>query len=109
MSSFIITFIVGALCVFLGIRNMKGDISSLHSYHRHRVSEEDVKPFGKQVGIGTIIIGGSIIITSIFSALTLWLNNQIFLKIGLAIMFIGLIVGIVITFRAMIKYNKGIF
>ncbi|MBQ8331912.1 MAG: hypothetical protein IJX94_05390 [Clostridia bacterium] len=34
----------------LGIINMTGNISSLHWYHRQRVTKEDRKPFGKLVG-----------------------------------------------------------
>lgn len=109
MTSYIITFFVGVLCIVLGISNMRGNISSLHSYHRHRVSEEDRIPFGKQVGLGTIIIGTGIIIFSILSPLTLYTNKNIFTLVGTAILIIGIIVGIIISFRAMIKYNKGIF
>ena len=57
MAGNIVTFLVGVVCIVLGISNMRGNISSLHSYHRSRVSEEDRIPFGKQVGLGTIIVG----------------------------------------------------
>jgi hypothetical protein len=57
MPAFVVTALVGIVCIVLGISNMKGNISSLHSYHRSRVSEEDRIPFGKKVGLGTIIIG----------------------------------------------------
>ncbi len=109
MTAYIVAFAVGVLCVFLGIKNMKGDISSLHSYHRHRVAEEDILPFGKQVGLGTIIIGVSIMILSVLSILSLKLESPIFLNVGYVILVLGLIAGLIITFKAMIKYNKGIF
>lgn len=51
MPAFIVTFIIGVVCIILGISNMRGNISSLHSYHRHRVSEEDRIPFGKKGGL----------------------------------------------------------
>ena len=105
----IITFLVGVICIILGCSNMRGNISSLHSYHRNRVSEEDRIPFGKQVGLGTIIIGIGIIIFSILSTITLYTENNIFISIGTALLIGGIIVGIVISFRAMIKYNGGIF
>ena len=63
----IVTLLVGIVCIVLGISNIRGNISSLHSYHRYRVSEEDRIPFGKQVGLGTIIVGIGIIIFGIFS------------------------------------------
>ena len=109
MTSYIVAFLVGALCIVLGISNMRGNISSLHSYHRHRVSEEDRIPFGKQVGLGTVIIGIGIIIFSFLSAVTLYTENNIFTLIGTAVLIDGIVVGLIISFKAMIKYNKGIF
>ena len=109
MTGNIVTFLVGIIVIVLGISNMKGNISSLHSYHRHRVSEADRIPFGKQVGLGTIIIGIGIIVFSILSAVTLYTENDVFVLLGTALLIGAIIIGLVISFRAMIKYNKGIF
>ena len=105
----IVTFLVGILCIGLGISNMKGNISSLHSYHRNRVSEEDRIPFGKQVGLGTVIIGIGIMVFSVLSTITLYTENDVFALLGTALLIGAIIIGLVISFRAMIKYNKGIF
>lgn len=105
----IVTFLVGVICIILGISNTRGNISSLHSYHRDRVSEEDKIPFGKQVGLGTIIVGIGIILFSILSSVTLYTDNNIFILIGCALMICAIIVGLVICFRAMNKYNGSIF
>ena len=109
MPAFIVTALVGVVFIVLGISNMKGNISSLHSYHRSRVSEEDRIPFGRMVGLGTIIIGVAIIVFSGLSAVTLYTDNEMFTLIGTGILIAGIIVGLVISFKAMIKYNKGIF
>jgi len=109
MTGFIGSFIVGIVCIVLGISNMRGNINSLHSYHRHRVSEADRLPFGKQVGLGTVIIGGGVIAFSILSAVTVYSGHQIFVTVGSAVLLVALAVGLTISFRAMIKYNKGIF
>ena len=109
MAGNIVTFLVGVVCIVLGISNMRGNISSLHSYHRSRVSEEDRIPFGKQVGLGTIIVGIGIIVFSVLSSVTLYTENDIFILFGTAVLIISIILGLVISFRAMIKYNKGIF
>ena len=108
MAGVITTIIVGIVVCFLAIRNMKGDISSLHSYHRNNVKEEDVKPFGKLVGIGTLICGISIIVFSILQGVTLLTENDVFTIVGTFIMFAGLTGGIIITFYAMKKYNGKI-
>ena len=109
MPAFIVTLIVGVICIVLGALNMRGNISSIHSYHRHRVKEEDVIPFGKGVGLGTVIIGVAIIIFSVLSAITLYTDNQVFILVGVVILIAGIIIGLVVSFCAMIKYNKGIF
>ena len=109
MAGNIVAFLVGIVCIVLGISNTCGNISSLHSYHRHRVSEEDRIPFGKQVGLGTMIIGIGIIIFSVLSAVTLYTENNIFILIGTAVLIVGIVAGLIISFKAMIKYNKGIF
>ena len=101
--------IVGIICIVIGMVNMKGNISSLHSYHRSRVAPEDVKPFGKLVGIGMIIIGIALIIAGVFTYLTILTDLAIYTAIGMVIMTLGFIAGLGIAFYAMKKYNRGIF
>ena len=102
MGEFIIQVVIGLALIVVGIFNMKGNISMLHSYHRKRVKEEDVIPFGKRVGIGSIIIGISIIVAGIFTILN-------YTNISNVVLSIGITMGITIIFYAMFKYNKGIF
>lgn len=109
MIGYIVTFLVGVICIVIGISNTKGNISSLHSYHRSRVSEEDKKQFGKQVGTGMVIVGIGIIVFSVLSAVTLYTQNNTFILIGTVLLICAIIIGLAISFRAMIKYNKGIF
>lgn len=109
MIASITTLLVGIICIILGISNMRGNISSLHSYHRHRVSEEDVLPFGKKVGQGTIILGTGVIVFGILSAIAFYTTNSLFISIGTAIMIVCIAIGLVISLSAIIKYNKGLF
>ena len=109
MIGFIVSALVGVICITLGISNMKGNINSLHSYHRHRVTEEDRIPFGRLVGLGTIIIGIGVILMSALSAVSVYTENELYTKIGMGVMAVGFIAGIVVSFYGMIKYNKGIF
>ena len=109
MLEFLVPAAIGVLCIVLGISHTKGNTSSLHSYHRKRVSEEDRIPFGKKVGLGTILVGCAILAYSALSAAAVATENQFFVWIGTAIMILGLVIGLGITFYAMIKYNKGIF
>ena len=56
-----------------------------------------------------MIVGIGIIVFSILSSITLYTENNIFILVGTAFLIVGIILGLVISFRAMIKYNKGIF
>ena len=109
MPEFIATGAVGILCVVLGLINMSGNISSIHSYHRKRVSPENILPFGKMVGLGTVIMGVGIILFSIFSAITFCTDNDTFVLIGTVVMIASFVVGMALSFYAMKKYNGGIF
>ena len=109
MSAFLTTAVLGAIISVLGIINMTGNISSLHWYHRQRVTEENRKPFGKLVGAGTLIIGISLIFFGILYFI--YENTQLapLLYAGIAELIISIVVGLIMSFYAMIKYNKGIF
>ena len=109
MISFITTAALGLLVCVLGIINTTGNISTLHSYHRKRVSEEDRKPFGKLVGLGTLIIGVAMIV---FGAMMLAFEKtqlDLYAILGTVLLIVGIVLGTVISFYAMKKYNKGIF
>lgn len=105
----IFAIIVGLVIIVLGILNIKGNISLLHSYHRKRVKEEDKIPFGKLVGIGSIIIGCAVIIMGSFNLIATSLQKEIFSLIGTIILIVGLVLGFAIILYALFKYNKGIF
>lgn len=109
MGAFITTAVLGVIICILGIINMSGNISSLHWYHRQRVSEENVKPFGKMVGLGTVIVGASVLSFSFFMFAFELTAAEIFSVIGAAIMLVGIAFGLAVSFYAMKKYNGGIF
>ena len=93
--------IVGIVFIVIGIINYKGNVSTVHSYHRNRVTEEDKPKFAKLIGIGTIICGIGLMAGFSFSFFTE--NSFEFVLIPF------LIVGIVFQLYAIIKYNKGLF
>ena len=101
--------LIGAVCIVIGILNRKGNVSMLHSYHRNRVSEENRIPFGKLVGLGTIIIGIALMVFGGLSYLSAVLQNEGCAMAGKAVLIVGLVIGLGISFFAMKKYNNGIF
>ena len=109
MIDFIVMLAVGSLLMIMGVMNIKGNISTLHRYHRKRVAPEDVKPFGKLVGIGSIIAGDGIVVKGIFSFVSQSTCNHTLDTVGTVILIASLVVGIGLMLFATIKYNKGIF
>ena len=109
MAEYIVTAVLGVLISVLGIINMTGNISSLHSYHRHRVTEENRKPFGRLVGLGTLIVGVSMIVFSAFLYFYEITGLAVLTIAGTVELIIGIVLGMSISFYAMKKYNGGIF
>lgn len=102
MGELILQIIIGIVIIILGIFNMNGNIKLLHSYHTKRIKKEDILPFGKRVGIGSIIIGLTVIISAVLTYLE-------YINICNIVLIIGFIIGLIIIFHALFKYNKGIF
>ena len=109
MATFFTVSGLGILVSILGIINMTGNISSLHWYHRQRVTEENRKPFGKLVGLGTLIIGLSMLVFGILFLIFEQTQLQAFVVIGVIELIVSIIVGMLVSFYAMKKYNGGIF
>ena len=101
MTEVIVQIAIGVFLIIVGILNTKGHISMLHSYHRKRVKEEDIIPFGRRIGAGTIVIGLTIIVAAITDLLSLNIAN--------IVLVVGFIPGVILIAYALMKYNKGIF
>ena len=109
MDNFIGAIIIGVVCIVLGIINACGNIRTLHSYHRKRVSEADKKPFARLVGAGTIISGVGIILYGGGGYLAEEMGKTTFSLMGTVALIACLVVGLGMSLYALIKYNHGIF
>jgi hypothetical protein len=105
MTEVIIQIALGLFLIIIGILNTKGKVSMLHSYHTKRVKEEDIVPFGKKIGAGTMIVGCTIILAAICELLL----SQSYPNITNIILIAGFTPGFILIFYALFKYNKGIF
>ena len=97
----LLLLVLGIFLSVLGIVNMKGNISTIHTYNRRKVKEEDVPKYGRTVGTGTLIIGAALALAYF---ITLW-NEEIVDLIILP----ALVVGLAFILYGQIKYNHGIF
>ena len=92
----------GICLIILGISNIKGDLSSIHWYNRTKITPENARPYGKIMGLGTIIMGSALTITAILQMI--WEQEIIW-----CITIIGIVVGLICMVYGQCKYNKGLF
>ena len=97
-----VLLVFGILLSGIGIVNCAGNISTIHSYNRRKVKEEDIPKYGKAVGTGTIIMGLSLV--AVFFVLTFW--DEAMLPYVICP---GMIIGLAFILYGQFKYNKGIF
>ncbi len=98
----ILLLVLGICVSVLGIINMTGNISTIHAYNRRKVSEDDAPKYGRAVGIGTLIVGVSMIAAYVLILLDLS-------GIVPFVLLPMLLAGMAFILYAQFKYNKGIF
>ncbi len=103
MQELVFQIIIGIILIVIGVSHMKGNVKLLHSYHIKRIKKEDILPFGKKIGAGTIIIGVTIIIAGV---VTYIMQTD---EIAKWIVTVGFSSGLTIILYNIIKYNKGLF
>ncbi len=94
--------ILGLFLVIVGCVNISGNISTIHSYQRRNIKEEDVPAYGRWTGAGTLIIGVALLTQAVFVPM----GQDEF---GTWVMMGALIAGLSMMFYAQFKYNKGLF
>lgn len=102
MSKYLSYLILGLLLVFLGVTNIRGNISSVHWYNRRKVREADRLKYGRWMGAGTCTIGGSMVLSALLGYL-LRSNAVDYLLLA------GCGIGLLLILYAQLRYNRGIF
>lgn len=92
---------MGLALSVIGMMNIKGNINTIHSYNRRKVKEEDKPKYGKTIGVGTLIVGISVILAFVVS---LW-NEDLMPYIAAP----GIVIGLAIMIFGQFKYNHGFF
>ena len=93
---------LGFVFILLGIFNMCGNIGSIHWYNRRKVTKENQKAYCLVMGLGTLIIGITLIAATIVQVLA-GVEQGAFVILG------GVVIGFSLMLYAQFKYNKGIF
>ena len=94
-------FLVAALFTVLGIAIYKGKTDLIHDYHQTKVTDKSA--YGKAFGKAMLVIATVMLLSGIIG---LFKN---LLMLAVAILIIGLVVGIGCIVAVQKKYNKGVF
>ena len=97
----IIMFLVAVLFTVLGIAIYKGKTDLIHDYHQTKVTNKSA--YGKAFGKAMLVIATVMLLSGIIGLF----KNLLILAV--AILIIGLVVGIGCIVAVQKKYNKGVF
>ena len=97
----IIMFLVAVLFTVLGVAIYKGKTDLIHDYHQTKVTNKSA--YGKAFGKAMLVIATVMLLSGIIG---LFKN---LLMLAVAILIIGLVVGIGCIVAVQKKYNKGVF
>ncbi|MBR3868016.1 MAG: DUF3784 domain-containing protein [Clostridia bacterium] len=94
-------FLVAALFTVLGIAIYNGKTDLIHDYHQTKVTDKSA--YGKAFGKAMLVIAAVMLLSGIIGLF----ENLLILAV--AILMIGLVIGIVCIVAVQRKYNNGLF
>jgi hypothetical protein len=97
----IIMFFAGALVAGLGLAIYRGKTDLIHSYHQTRVT--DPAAYGKAFGKAMFVIAAAMVLSGLIGLV----DQTSFLSV--AVLMVGLAIGIGCIIAVQRKYNQGIF
>lgn len=97
----IIMFLVAILFTVFGTAIYKGKMDLIHDYHQTKVSDKSA--YGKAFGKAMLVIAIIMLLSGIIGLF----ENLV--KLAVAILIIGLVIGIGCIVAVQRKYNKGVF
>lgn len=100
----IIMFLAAVPMIKVSIAIYQGKTSLIHDYHQTKVT--DKAAYGKAFGKAMFVVSAALLLSGIIG---LFGDTEIMAMIALAVLFIGLLIGIAWIVAVQKKYNKGIF
>lgn len=100
----IIMFLATVPMIKISIAIYQGKTSLIHDYHQTKVT--DKAAYGKAFGKAVFVVSMALLLSGIID---LFGDSEVIAMISVAVLFIGLFIGIAWIVAVQIKYNKGIF
>ena len=100
----IIMFLAAVPMIKISIAIYKGKTDLIHDYHQTKVT--DKAAYGKAFGKAMFVVSAALLLSGIIGLFGI---SDTMAMIAVAVLFIGLFIGIAWIFAVQKKYNKGIF
>lgn len=100
----IIMFLAAFPMIKISIAIYKGKTDLIHDYHQAKVT--DKAAYGKAFGKAMFVVSAALLLSGIISLFGI---SDTMAMIAVAVLFIGLFIGIAWIVAVQIKYNKGVF
>ena len=100
----VIMFLAAAPMITISIAIYRGKTSLIHDYHQTKVTNKAA--YGKAFGKAMLVISMALLLSGIIG---LFGDTEIMATIALAVLFVGLFIGIAGIVAVQKKYNKGVF
>ena len=100
----IIMFLAAVPMIKISIAIYRGKTNLIHDYHQTKVT--DKAAYGKAFGKAMFVVSISLLLSGIIG---LFGASEVIAMIAVAVLFIGLFIGIAWIVAVQKKYNKGIF
>lgn len=100
----VIMFLTTALLMLLSIAVYKGKTNLIHSYHQTNVADKSA--YGKAFGKALLVVAVAPLLSGIIGLLGC---SDMIAIIAVAVLIIGIVIGIGFIVAVQMKYNKGIF
>ena len=99
-----IMFLAAVPMIKISIAIYQGKTSLIHDYHQTKVT--DKAAYGKAFGKAMFVVSSALLLSGIIG---LFGASEVIAMVSVAVLFIGLFIGIAWIVAVQIKYNKGIF
>ena len=100
----IIMFLTAVPMMKISIAIYRGKTDLIHDYHQTKVT--DKAAYGKSFGKAMFVVSLALLLSGIIG---LFGASEVIAMVSVAVLFIGLFIGIAWIVAVQIKYNKGIF
>lgn len=100
----IILFLAAIPMIKISISIYKGKTDLIHDYHQTRVT--DKAAYGRAFGRAMLVVSASLPLSGIIG---LFGFSDRMATLAVAVLLVGLLIGIALIVAVQIKYNKGVF